>query len=247
MIRVGVGGWTFAPWRGAFYPDGLPHKRELEFAASKLTSIEVNGTFYRGQTAKTFAGWAAAAPEGFVFSLKAPRFAVSRKVLAEGGESIAKFFTTGIEALGDKLGPILWQFADTKAFDRDDIAKFLDLLPETHGGRRLRHVLEPRHASFADPAFLDLMRARGAAIAWADSDEYPAIGDPETPTADFVYARLQRTQEHHAAGYAPDRLDHWAAAAKRWAAGGRDVFVYVISGAKVRNPAAAMALIERLN
>lgn len=246
MIYVGVGGWTFEPWRGEFYPEGLPHKRELEYAASKLTSIEVNGTFYRGQTAKTFADWAAAAPEGFVFSLKAPRFAVSRKVLGEGGESVARFFTTGIEALGDKLGPILWQFAPTKAFDRDDIARFLDLLPEAHDGRRLRHVLEPRHDSFNDPAFIDLMTARGAAIAWADADDYPAIGDPAAPTADFVYARLQRTEARHATGYAAGRLDHWAAEAKRWAAGGRDVFVYVISGAKVRNPAAAMALIERL-
>lgn len=245
MIRVGVGGWTFEPWRGAFFPPGLPHVQELHHAANRLTSIEVNGTFYRAQKPATFAKWAAETPDDFVFALKAPRYAVNRRVLAEGGESIARFVASGIDRLGEKLGPILWQMAATKQFDRDDIAAFLGLLPETAGGLRLRHVLEPRHDSFADPAFLELVRDHNVAVAFADSDDYPSIGDPDTPTADFVYARLQRSREDCETGCDAAALDHWAKTAKRWAKVG-DVFVYFIAGAKVRNPVAAMALIDRL-
>ena len=243
MIRVGVGGWTFAPWRGSFFPPGLPHARELAFAAQALTAIEVNGTFYRTQTARTFEGWAAQVPDDFVFTLKAPRYAVNRRVLAEAGPSIAMFTGSGIEALGDKLGPILWQFAPTKAFDPQDFAGFVAALPARVGDRPLRHALEVRHPSFACAAFTRLAADAGAAIVYADSDDYPCIDEA---TADFSYARLQRSIESEATGYPEPAIDGWAEQARDWGQGGRDAFVFFISGAKVRNPAAAQALIARL-
>ena len=242
-IRVGVGGWTFEPWRGTFYPDGLPHKRELEYAAAHLTAIEINATYYGRQKRSSFESWAAAAPEGFRFSVKASRYATQRKVLAESGESIAKFLDQGFTALGDKLGPVLWQLRDGKAFDRDDFARFLDLIPDERDGTRLRHALEVRDESFCDPAFLDLARARNMAVVFADSDAFPRIEDQ---TADFTYARLQRSAEACPTGYDAAALEGWARQAKTWAKGGREVYVYFISGAKVRNPAAAQALIARL-
>lgn len=238
MIRVGVGGWTFEPWRGVFYPPKLPHAQELHFAARALTTIEVNGTFYGSQKPATFAKWAAETPDDFVFSLKAPRFAVNRKVLAEAGESIERFAASGIDELGSKLGPILWQFAGTKKFDADDFGAFLELLP-----KHLRHAVEPRHVSFQTAAFIDMAAAAGVATVFADSDDYPNCG--ATPTGPFTYARLQRSTDI-ATGYDAAALDDWAAQAKAWAAPDRDVFVFFISGEKVRNPAAATALIESL-
>ncbi len=242
-IRIGIGGWSFEPWRGTFYPAGLPQKRELEFAGQHLTAIEINSTFYGRQKPESFANWAKAVPDGFQFSVKASRYAVNRKQLAEGAESIEKFLTQGFTELGDRLGPILWQFAATKAFDRYDFARFLDLLPETQDGVPLRHALEPRHESFRDPEFYALARARNMAIVFADSDVYPAIDEP---TADFTYARLQRTQDDVPTGYDDTALDDWAAKAQSWAKRDRDAFIFFIAGAKVRNPAAARALIERL-
>ncbi len=260
-IRTGIGGWTFEPWEGTFYPDDLPKKRQLEYAGSKLTSIEVNGTFYRSQKPETFAKWASEVPEDFVFSLKAPRFAVNRKILAEGGESIARFVNSGITELGEKLGPILWQFAATKQFDPVDMSAFLDLLPKAVGSQRLRHVLEPRHESFAVPEFVELCRKASIAIVCAESADYPQIADV---TADFVYARLQAGDADIPTGYTPQALDAWTERAKLWAAGGapkdlryakpyekppanpRDVFVYFIRQGKIRAPQAAMALAERL-
>ena len=238
MIRVGVGGWTFEPWRGVFYPPKLPHAQELHFASRALTTIEVNGTFYGSQKPATFAKWAAETPDDFVFSLKAPRFAVNRKVLAEAGESIERFAASGIDALGSKLGPILWQFAGTKKFDADDFGAFLKLLP-----KHLRHAVEPRNASFQTPAFVDMATAAGVAAVFADSDDYPNCG--ETQTGPFTYARLQRSTDI-ATGYDAAALDDWAKQAKAWAAPARDVFMFFISGEKVRNPAAATALIDRL-
>ncbi len=243
MIRAGVGGWTFEPWRGVFYPPKLPQAQELAFAAEALTSIEVNGTFYGTMKRTTFESWAKQTPDDFVFSLKAPRFAVNRKILADAGPSIDRFIASGIDALGDKLGPILWQFAATKKFEPDDFAAFVALLPSHIGERRLRHALEVRHPSFAVPAFTKLAREAGAAIVYADSDDYPRIDEV---TADFTYARLQRSVETVETGYDAAVLDRWADTARNWAAGGRDAFVYFISGAKVRNPAAAQALIARL-
>lgn len=259
-IRVGIGGWTYEPWRGTFYPPKLPHAQELAHASRRLTTIEVNGTFYRTQKPETFRKWASEVPDGFVFSIKGPRYVVDRKNLAEAGEKIDWFFGSGLEELGDKLGPIYWLLGPKKMFDRDEIARFFDLLPQSLSGFPLRHAVEVRHDSFAAPAFVELARERSIAITFADSDGYPGIADL---TADFVYARLRRSVEEEPTGYPPAALDRWADIAHGWARGegpeglpyltsaqprapSRDVFVYFISGAKVRNPAAASALIERL-
>lgn len=242
-IRVGIGGWTYEPWRGTFYPPGLPHAKELAFLGERLTTDEINGTFYRGQSPASFAKWRDAVPEDFVFSLKASRYCVNRKVLGEAGESIGKFVNQGISELGGKLGPILWQLAATKQFDADDIAAFLALLPASQNGIALRHAIEPRHESFRTPAFFDLARKAGVAVVYADAEKYPCF---EEQTADFTYARLQNAREDEPTGYGAAELDRWADQARDWAKGGRDVFVFFISGAKVRAPAAAQALIERL-
>jgi uncharacterized protein YecE (DUF72 family) len=242
-IRVGIGGWTYEPWRGVFYPDKWPQKRELEYAAQHVSAIEINSTFYGRQKPATFAAWAKVVPDGFRFSLKASRYATNRKRLAEGGDSITMFLEQGFTELGDRLGPILWQFAATKTFDADDFARFLDLIPERQDGVPLRHALEPRHESFRDPDFTALAKARNMAIVFADSDDYPCIDEP---TADFTYARLQRTQEDIATGYDDTALDDWATMGRDWTTGGRDAYVFFIAGAKVRNSAAAQALIARL-
>ncbi len=255
-IRTGIGGWTYAPWRGAFYPAGLRQADELRYAASQLRTIEINGTFYRLQKPASFAAWRDAAPDDFVFSVKAARYCTNRRVLAEAGESIARFFQQGIAELGEKLGPILWQFAPTKRFDPDDFAAFLALLPATSAGLPLRHALEVRHESFACPQFVALARQHGAAIVLADHGQYPQIADA---TAAFIYARLMRTEEAIATGYTPEALASWATIARAWrdgetppglayvappepAAAPRDGYLYLIGGAKVRAPAAAMAL-----
>ena len=260
MIHVGIGGWTFAPWRGPFYPKGLPHAQELAHASRHVTSIEINGTFYRTQKPETFRNWAAETPDGFVFSVKGPGYISNRKDLTEGGPHIARFFESGPTEIKEKLGPILWQLAPTKKFVKDEIAGFLELLPRSYDGRPIRHALEVRHDSFKTPEFIALMRQAKVPVAYAHSDKYAEIADL---TGDFVYARLQRSSEAHETGYPAEELDAWAKRAKAWEAGGepddlpridasaapgqpRDCFVYFISGAKERNPAAAMALIERL-
>lgn len=259
-IHVGVGGWNFAPWRQTFYPEGLRQKDELAFMASQLSAVEVNGTFYRTQTTATFRGWHDATPDGFVFTLKAPRYATNRKVLAEAGESIARFTDSGIAELGPKLGPVLWQFAPTKRFEAEDFAAFLDLLPGAVQGLPLRHAVEVRHPSFAVPEFVALARSRGVAIVLAGDSDYPAIPDA---TADFAYLRIMGTEAGHKAGYAPKALDLWAARARAIAAGEapegiaavadaahgrrREVFLFVISGEKPLNPLAALALRQRLS
>ena len=243
MIRVGIGGWTYEPWRGVFYPPKLPHAKEIEYATQALTAIEVNGTYYRRQSPKTFESWAKAAPDGFVYTLKASRYCTNRRNLAEAEEGIANFLGQGIVELGDKLGPILWQLMGTKQFDAAEIAAFFALMPKTYGGLALRHAIEPRHESFRTPEFYELARKAGVAIVYAHSEDYPMFEDQ---TAGFTYARLQQCREENDSGYTAAELDAWAEQAKSWAAGGRDVFVFFISGAKVRAPAAAMALIERV-
>ena len=260
-IRIGIGGWTYEPWRGTFYPEKWPQKRELDYAAAHVTAIEINGTYYGSQKPATFASWAKAVPDGFVFSLKASRYCTNRKVLAEAGESIAKFTGQGIVELGDRLGPILWQFMATKQFDPDDFAAFLALLPAKQDGLVLRHAVHVRHESFAVPAFVAMCRAAGVTIVYAHSAEYPAIADL---TGDFVYARLEDAEERFAAGYAPAALDDWASKARLWAQGGRpdglpyvddampanhprETFIFFINGAKVRAPHGAMALIDRVS
>ncbi|MFC0401278.1 DUF72 domain-containing protein [Paraburkholderia rhizosphaerae] len=259
-MRIGIGGWTFAPWRGRFYPEDLAQKRELEFASRQLTSIEINGTFYGSQKPESFAKWHDETPDDFVFSLKAPRFATHRRVLAEAGESIERFLASGVLELKHKLGPINWQFAPTKQFDERDFDAFLSLLPKQAGGRALRHAVEVRHDSFRDEAFVELARKHGVAIVIAGDSKYLQIADV---TAPFVYARIMGTSDTFERGYADDALERWTERMHAWASGGqpegletvtkptagnspRDVFLYVISGYKENNPAAGMALIERI-
>lgn len=241
-IYVGIGGWTYAPWRGVFYPEGLARKRELEFASRTLTSIEINGTYYSTFKPASWAKWRAQTPEGFVFSVKGSRFCTNRRQLAGAGAAVERFVGQGLGALRDRLGPINWQFMETKPFDPEDFERFLELLPREVGGLPLRHALEVRHPSFKDTRFYALARRYNAAIVCADHDAFPGIDEP---TADFAYARLQRTEANVTTGYKPADLDRWAERARAWAERG-DAFVYFISGAKLRAPAAAKALIERV-
>jgi uncharacterized protein YecE (DUF72 family) len=258
-IRIGVGGWTFEPWRGTFYPNKHPQARELEYASRHLTSIEINGTYYGSQKPESFVKWHDETPDDFVFSLKAPRFATNRRVLAEAGDSIERFFKSGVLELKNKLGPINWQFMETKKFDPADFEKFLKLLPASVEGRAIRHALEVRHDSFRTPDFVAMAREHEVAIILAAYGKFTQIADA---TAPFVYARIMGTQEKEPFGYAKLALDLWAERAKGWATGKkvdglervgkaseampRDVYLYVISGHKEKNPAAAMALIERV-
>ncbi|PJG48651.1 hypothetical protein CAF53_10700 [Sphingobium sp. LB126] len=241
-IRVGIGGWVFEPWRGTFYPEGLRQKDELAYVGEHLTATEINATYYSTQKPATFAGWAKAVPDGFQFAVKASRFCTNRRVLADAGDSIAKFVNQGLVELGDRLGPILWQFMPTKKFDAEDFGAFLNLLPAGVDGVPLRHALEVRHESFDDPAFFDLAREAGAAVVYADHPEYPSLRGDD---AGFSYARLMRTREEEPTGYASEHITDWAAMAKERAARG-DAYIFFISGAKVRAPAAAQALIVAL-
>jgi uncharacterized protein YecE (DUF72 family) len=261
-IYVGVGGWNFAPWRGVFYPNDLPQAKELEYAATHLTSIEINATFYGSQKPASFRKWASAVPDGFVFSVKGSRFVTNRRVLAEAGDSINRFLNSGVLELGDRLGPLLWQFPPTKKFDAADFRKFLELLPAASSGKALRHVVEVRHPSFSTPGFIALLREFVIPVVFTDHVRYPSLADP---TGDFIYARLQRGKDTIAAAYPPKELDAWARRLQSWAQGQtprdlpliersrapkisrpRDVFSYVIHEGKIRAPAAAMALIGRL-
>lgn len=258
-IRVGVGGWVFDPWRETFYPPKLARAKQLEHMAGRLTAIEIDATYYKLQSAELFRRWAKSVPEGFRFAVKGSRFCSSRRVLAEAGEAVERFCGQGLAELGDKLGPILWQFMATKRFEPDDFRAFLALLPRTVAGVTLSHAVEPRHESFRDPAFVAMARAAGVAIVFADSDQFPCIADL---SGEIVYARLQRSRERPATGYSKTALDRWAEVAKGWARGEsppgfpyaaepppprpRDTYVFFIAGAKSRNPAAAEALIGRL-
>ena len=261
-IRAGMGGWTFEPWEGTFYPEKLAKAKQLQFASSHVPTIEVNGTYYSSFKEPTFLKWASEAPNGFVYALKGNRFVTNRRVLAEAGESMMRFLGSGVAALGDKLGPILWQFAPTKKFDADDFGAFLKLLPEKQDGVMLRHAVEVRHDSFIVPEFAALARKYGVAIVYADHAKYPAIADV---TGDFVYARLQTGSDDNHDCYTSEALDAWAERAKVWASGGtpadlpradpgteapvkqRDVFVYFITEGKVRAPFGAMAFMNRIN
>jgi uncharacterized protein YecE (DUF72 family) len=244
LIRVGIGGWTFAPWRGVFYPKGMRQKDELAFASRRLTAIEINATYYSTFSAKSFGDWASQTPQDFVFAIKASRFCTNRKVLADVGPAIDRFMAQGLEALEDRIGPILWQFMHTKRFDPVDFAAFLALLPKKLGARPLRHAVEVRHESFVDARFVSLCRDHGVAICASDHGAYPLIDEA---TADFRYARLMRGRDDIETGYPVADLDGWAETFKVQAADGRDVFVFFISGGKVRAPAAAMALQARVS
>ncbi len=258
-IRVGIGGWTFPPWRGPFYPEGLPHAQELAYAAARVTAIEINATFYGRQKPESFAKWRDATPEAFVFAVKASRFTTHKKDLAAAGDSVRAFIESGITVLGPKLGPVLWQFPPTRRFEREPMAAFLSHLPPSQDGLPLRHVVETRHESFADPAWMELLRGHNVAHAIVESDKHTLLADL---TADFVYARLEHNSEAEPEGYATPALDGWAARVQAWAAGKpaddlpragpaasrtkRDAFIFFISGDKVRAPAAAQAFLARL-
>ncbi len=258
-IRVGIGGWTYAPWRDNFYPKGLVQRRELEYASRRVTSIEINGTYYGTQKPATYAKWRDEAPDGFVFSAKAPMRIMQSKSLAKTGPQVEDF-VYGIAELGAKLGPLVWQFDAGLTLERESFAAFCDLLPREANGRALRHVLDVRDPAFVDAEYLALARHHGFATVFTDSPDHPSFADV---TADFVYARLMRSRSDIANGYPADELTAWAERARRWAHGGeptdlpkigadaapaqpREVFVYFISAAKERNPAAAMALIRAL-
>jgi uncharacterized protein YecE (DUF72 family) len=259
-IRIGVGGWTFPPWRGVFYPDDLAQKNELAYASRHLTAIEINATYYGSQKKESWRKWAGETPDDFVFTINGSRFATNRRELASAGESIERFFGQGLLELGDKLGPVLWQFAPTKKFDETDFGGFLDLLPRSIEGRPIRHCVEVRNASFRTPAFAALLRRAGIAVVFADHGTYPALSDV---TGDFVYARLQTGSDDIPTAYGDNALDAWADRLKAWAEGGRpedlpaadpdhvageaarDVFAFIIHEGKVRAPAGAMALMER--
>jgi uncharacterized protein YecE (DUF72 family) len=260
-IRAGMGGWTFEPWETSFYPEKLTKAKQLQYASRQVPTIEVNGTYYSSFKPNTFAKWASESPEGFVFSLKGNRFVTNRRVLAEAGESMTRFLESGVSELGDKLGPLLWQFAPTKKFDPDDFEAFLKLLPESQDGVKLRHAVEVRNASFVVPEFVALVRKHNVTIVYADHATYPAIADV---TGDFVYARLQTGHDEIATCYPPSALDAWAARTRLWAQGKapgdlplaapaetapvkpRDVFVYFITSGKVHAPHGAMAFMERV-
>ena len=259
-IRVGVGGWTFEPWRNSFYPAGWPIARELEYASRQLTVIEVNGTYYSLQSAATFAKWRQQTPDDFVFTLKATRYATNRRVLAEAGDSIDRFVRSGIAELGPKLGPIVWQFAPTKRFDAADFEAFLQQLPASVGGVALRHAVEVRHESFKSAAYLALARRHRVATVFTDSDDYPSFADL---TGGFVYVRTMRADKSLPDGIALQAVAQLAACTRVWRDGGepealprveppppavapRDVFLFFISADKEKAPAAAMALIKHL-
>jgi uncharacterized protein YecE (DUF72 family) len=242
-IRIGIGGWTYPPWRGGFYPDKLPQSKELEYASRQLGAIEINATFYGRQSPKSWAAWANSVPDDFQFAVKGSRYVVTRPKLADAGEGLGVYFAQGMAALRDKLGPVLWMLAARRKFDREDIGAFLKLLPQTLDGIPLRHVIEPRHESFRDDAFFDLCRERDVAVVFGDDDEFPCI---DADTASFAYARLQRMREEVPTGYDEASLDAFAKRARKWSEDGRDAYVFMINGAKLRAPAAALALQERL-
>jgi uncharacterized protein YecE (DUF72 family) len=243
QIRVGIGGWTYPPWRGSFYPRDLPQRRELEYASRHLGAIEINATFYGRQSPKSWAAWEKEAPDGFQFAVKGSRYVVTRPKLADAGEGLGVYFAQGMAALGPKLGPVLWMLAARRKFDREDIAAFFGLLPAKLDGIPLRHVIEPRHESFRDEKFFDLCREHDVAVVFGDDDEFPCI---DVDTATFAYARLKRMREDVPTGYDEAALERFAARARKWRKDGREAFIFLINGAKLRAPAAALALQERL-
>ena len=242
-LRIGIGGWTYPPWRGSFYPPDLPQRAELEFAAKAFGAIEINATFYGRQSPKSWAAWGEAVPDGFQFAVKGSRYCVTRPRLADAGEGVGNFLAQGLTVLGPKLGPLLWMLAARRAFDPDDIGAFLALLPREHDGLLLRHVIEPRHESFRNERFFDLARRHDVAVVFGDDDEFPCIG---ADTASFAYARLQRMREDVATGYDEPALAAFEKRARSWASRGRDAYTFMINGAKLRAPAAALALQQRL-
>lgn len=262
-VRVGIGGWSFPPWRSSFYPEGLRHADELGFASRAVTAIEINATYHRLQKPENFAAWAQATPDDFIFAIKASRYVTSRRNLGEAEEAIDRFLAQGITELGGKLGPVIWQLPATKRFEPEEITAFLALLPREYQGIKLRHAIQARNESFRDAEFGKLMRKAGVATVFAQSDRYPTIA---ADTADFFYIRLENTRADERAGYSEAELDSWAVDTTHIAGGrkriadlgqprdggshrqsaGQSGFVFIINGAKERAPAAAVALLKRL-
>jgi uncharacterized protein YecE (DUF72 family) len=284
QIRIGISGWRYPPWRGVFYPPKLPQRQELEFASSKLTSLEINGTFYSLQRPSSFQSWHDATPSDFKFSVKGPRYITHIQRLREVEAPLANFLASGVLLLGEKLGPFLWQFPPNFKLDPEKMESFLKMLPhdtaaakylasnhdkwmskrvsfeDVDDHHKLRHAIEIRHASFAIPEFLELLRKYDVAIVCADTVEWPKITDV---TSDFVYCRLHGSEVLYASGYHAKSLDQWAEWVQAWAAGSepptekilkekppkaktRDVFVYFDNDIKVRAPFDAQSLIERV-
>jgi uncharacterized protein YecE (DUF72 family) len=266
-VRVGISGWRYPPWRGVFYPEGLPQRRELEYVAARLRTVEINGSFYSLQRPESYRRWAAATPEDFLFAVKGGRFVTHMKRLAGVETALANFFASGVLALGARLGPVLWQLPASQPFDRPLLDAFLAQLPQstraaaelagrhderlddrawttTDADRPLRHALEVRHDSFRDPAFIALARRHSIAVVVADTaGRWPLLDEP---TADHMYVRLHGDRELYVSGYDDEALARWAARVRRWAADGLDVLVYFDNDVKVRAPFDAMALARRL-
>lgn len=262
-IRIGISGWTYAGWRGRFYPDGLPHQAELAFASRRMNSIEINGTFYSLQRPSSYAFWRDQTPEDFVFSVKGPRFITHIKRLKDSRLPLANFFASGVLGLGKKLGPILWQLPPSFRFDHERLDAFFRLLPrdaraaarlgrrhdfhlraraflQVDENRPLRHCLEIRHHSFVDRDFVALLRKHQIALVAADTaGKWPYM---EQATADFMYARLHGDRKIYVSGYTAAALERWAAKVRAWSRDGRDVFVYFDNDVKVRAPYDAMTL-----
>jgi uncharacterized protein YecE (DUF72 family) len=256
-VRIGISGWRYPPWRGTFYPKGLTQARELEYASGRLNSIEINGSFYALQRPESFRRWAEQTPEGFVFSIKGPRFITHMKRLRDVETPLANFFASGLLGLGPKLGPVLWQLPPTLGFDADQLNDFLGRLPRssaaaaelalaheerldgraltsTDADRPLRHALEVRHPSFVDPAFVELLRAHQVALVVADTArKFPFLDDV---TADFVYARLHGDEELYTSGYGAAALDRWAARVRTWRGGTAPATANSVAGAGPTRP-----------
>jgi uncharacterized protein YecE (DUF72 family) len=266
LARIGISGWTYAPWRGVFYPPKLPHRLELEYASERLDSIEINGSFYSLQRPTSYRTWAEHTPEGFVFAVKGGRYITHILRLKNARTAVANFFASGVLALGPKLGPLLWQLPPTLQFEQESVDAFFGMLPRTMreaaalAGEAtldedrthtavaedlpLRHAVEVRHASFATPSFSALARAHGVAIVLADTaGRYPVIREP---TADFGYVRLHGDVELYTSGYTDESLDRWAAELSGWLERGADVYAYFDNDVKVRAPYDAMGLRDRL-
>ncbi|MFZ0139597.1 MAG: DUF72 domain-containing protein [Aeromicrobium sp.] len=266
-VRVGISGWTYAPWRGTFYPKGLRQRDELAYVAERMSSVEINGSFYALQRPKSYRSWREQTPDDFCFAVKGGRFITHMKRLADVETPLANFFASGVLALGPALGPVLWQLPPTFQFDAERLVAFFDLLPrtteqaaalakhhddrvgdgaltETEADRPVRHALEVRHASFVDAGLPDLLREHDVGLVVADTaGKWPQLRDV---TSDFAYVRLHGDTELYASGYDADALDTWAASVREWADAGADVYVYFDNDMKVRAPYDAMALSERL-
>jgi uncharacterized protein YecE (DUF72 family) len=268
QIRIGTSGWVYPPWRGVFYPPKLVHRRELEYLSGRLNSVEINGSFYSLQRPTSYQAWREQTPDGFEFAVKGSRFISHMKRLRDIDVPLANFFASGVLALGDKLGPFLWQIPATLPFDQDMLAAFFDKLPRTtqaaaqlatqHDERvegraltvaesqaPLRHALEVRHPSFTDPALPQLLRAHDIGLVIADAAaDWPFL---EHVTADFVYVRLHGSTELYASGYSDEALDEWATRIRTWTADGLDTYAYFDNDMKVRAPTDAQSLAHRLN